>query len=384
MTPLVYILAQWLEMEGFPKGRPKVIKPDQLNMDTLKTFDYFFIKVKITEVGIRRKFPLLSVINKESGVRDWTNDLVGKDIYLSSVSLQDAITYQKIKFDIIEGYYYNEGFNNKINSVIRELFNKRLEAKKEKNPIQAIYKELMNSSYGKNGLKPIDDELKVVTKKDLDHELITNYNKINSVMNINGTYKYAVNSKKAINDHFNNIHCSVLILDWSKRIMNEVMTLAEDLGYDISYQDTDSMHIGKDNIDKLSIAYYDKFNRILIGKDMGQFHSDFEMVNHGISDNVYSKCLIALGKKCYFDELTTMKDGKEINDVHIRMKGIPNQSIYHYAETNNITIKDIYEKLYNGEEITFDLTCGNNKAIFEWNKNYYWSIKSEMYRKVKF
>ena len=30
-----------------------------------------------------------------------------------------------IKFEIVQGYYFNEGLNNKINSVIEELFNER-------------------------------------------------------------------------------------------------------------------------------------------------------------------------------------------------------------------------------------------------------------------
>lgn len=34
-----------------------------------------------------------------------------------------------------------------------------------------------------------------------------------------------------------------MILDQSKRLMNEVCCLAEDLGIDIYYTDTDSMHI---------------------------------------------------------------------------------------------------------------------------------------------
>ena len=37
----------------------------------------------------------------------------------------------------------------------------------------------------------------------------------------------------------------------SKRIMNEVMCTAEDIGIDIMYQDTDSMHLYKDDLGPL-------------------------------------------------------------------------------------------------------------------------------------
>jgi len=37
--------------------------------------------------------------------------------------------------------------------------------------------------------------------------------------------------------------------------MNEVMCLAEDLGIEIYYTDTDSMHIDKDGLDMLEIEF---------------------------------------------------------------------------------------------------------------------------------
>ena len=43
----------------------------------------------------------------------------------------------------------------------------------------------------------------------------------------------------------------------SKRIMNEVMCLAEDLGIMIYYQDTDSMHIPVDKVPMLEQKYKD-------------------------------------------------------------------------------------------------------------------------------
>ena len=59
--------------------------------------------------------------------------------------------------------------------------------------------------------------------------------------------------------------------------MNEVMCLAEDLGINIYYQDTDSMHIEHDKINLLADAYRKKYHRELIGEDtIGCFHNDFD------------------------------------------------------------------------------------------------------------
>lgn len=43
-----------------------------------------------------------------------------------------------------------------------------------------------------------------------------------------------------------------MILDMSKRIMNEVICLAEDLKIKLFYQDTDSIHIEIDKLDLLN------------------------------------------------------------------------------------------------------------------------------------
>ena len=59
--------------------------------------------------------------------------------------------------------------------------------------------------------------------------------------------------------------------------MNEVMTLAEDEGLNIWYQDTDSMHINYEEVELLALAFKSKCNRYLIGEDMSQFHIDFDL-----------------------------------------------------------------------------------------------------------
>ena len=78
-------------------------------------------------------------------------------------------------------------------------------------------------------------------------------------------------------NHFNYAHCGVEILSMSKGIMNEVMTLAEDEGLNIWYQDTDSMHINYEEVNLLACAFKAKYDRDLIGEEMSQFHIDFDL-----------------------------------------------------------------------------------------------------------
>ena len=43
--------------------------------------------------------------------------------------VQELIEYHKAEFGIIDGYYYNEGRNNTINNVIKDLYDLRKEFK---------------------------------------------------------------------------------------------------------------------------------------------------------------------------------------------------------------------------------------------------------------
>ena len=83
--------------------------------------------------------------------------------------------------------------------------------------------------------------------------------------------------------------------------MNEVITLADGKIY---YQDTDSLHIKEKDIEVLATDFKKKYRRVLIGKQMGQFHSDFESKLPELKDKkLYSERFISLGKKSYIDKL---------------------------------------------------------------------------------
>jgi len=167
----------------------------------------------------------------------------------------------------------------------------------------------------------------------------------------------------------------------SKRIMNEVMCLGEDLKLNMYYQDTDSIHIDNHSVPILAKEFEKKYNKNLIGKGMGQFHTDFDMDN--AAGEIIAKNSIFLGKKCYIDELESKdKDGNIINDYHIRMKGIPNDCILHKAKELNISPLDIYEYLYDNNYIDFDLV--SVKPKFEMRKNMTIRNRLSFTRKIKF
>ena len=388
-------------MEGFLKGSPKVINNFEPNK-----YDGYFIQIKINKVNIKRKFPLLNYKNND-GIRVFSNDMVGKIIYVDKTTLEDLIEFHGIEYDFIRGYYYDEGFNTKSKEVIQKLFDTRLKykdmvyIKDEKNevikiyntkkewknsihknhnekliqfgnPIQEIYKLLMNSSYGKSALKPVKIESKYINEEDYTKTIIRYYNFIKEIVKINDNmYKFTF--YKSLDEHFNNVHIGSSILSYSKRIMSRVMCLAEDLNLNIYYTDTDSIHIDYDDVNILQKAYNKKYNTELIGKNIGQFHIDFDDKLQGVKCiDVHSDYLIALGKKMYIDRLVgyDIKTNKKMIDYHIRLKGISNQSILYTARKNyNGEVIKLYEDLLKGNKVEFDLLCGGMKCSFEMNNN---------------
>ena len=356
---------------GILLGLPKVLQNNELTYDFLKKQDGYFIQIRIKSIGKHRDFPLISKFT-DKGVRLFNNNMENEVIYIDKISLEDLIEFQEVSFEVIRGYYFNEGRNNKLKEVITFLFNQRLIAKAEKNPIEQIYKLLMNSSYGKSILKPVENKIKVFNNKSSLLKFLSNhFNLIKETVRITNNKKeeynkYYVKLSKHIGKHMNSVHFGCEILSMSKRIMNEVMCTAEDIGLQIYYQDTDSMHISNNDVKILSEYYNKKYNRELIGKKMGQFHVDFDL-DGAITSSIRATDTIILGKKCYIDKLIGQdNEGNDIHGYHVRMKGVTNNSIMYTAKGD---LMDLYSKLYNGDTIAFDLCCGGSVKMFNFHND---------------
>ena len=164
----------------------------------------------------------------------------------------------------------------------------------------------------------------------------------------------------------------------TKRIMNEVMCLAFDLGCHIYYQDTDSMHIEVDDLPKLVKAYNDKYNRELIGSNLGQFHSDFPTIN-GHDEMPKAIESYFLMKKMYIDKL---QDSTGEIDFMIRGKGLTQASIHYAAEYfHSSNFMNLYKSIYEGKSQIFDLTKG--QPCFSMNKNMTVSTRKTFTRSIK-
>ena len=385
---------------GFLTGAPKIWNERiGTNVESLnKNAHGYFLKIKVHTVGRKYRFPITR-IKGENGNR-WTNDLEDQEIYVDRFTLEDLERFSGITYTIIQGYYFDQERNDTINKVIRKLFNMRLKYKDEKNDAcQLCIKLLMNSCYGVTGLKPIDVDIRYVNEGEAKDKFIdTHFNRIKSFTQMNNR-EWRFELYKEIDTHYNRQHVACEILSVSKNIMNEVMCLAEDVGGSIFYTDTDSMHIDSsyvegENDSILGKAFYRKYGRELIGKNLGQFHTDFDFQSS--YQNVNGKLVkcekkqqgdivatesIFLGKKSYIDRLEDRDGNKDI--FHIRMKSIPAKCIQHKVSTayGGDAMK-MFRDLFDGKTVSFDMTAGGN-VMFKVNKNHTMSSVS-MIRKVRF
>lgn len=396
-----------VRLKGFLKGLPKVIQKDQLNKEFLSRQDGYFIKIKVLDVGVRRKMPLLSY--KLNDVRMFSNDLKNQIIYVDNIALEDFETFQNGTYEILQGYYFNEGFNPKIKEVVQNLTETRNKFKKEGNPAQEAIKLLVNSSYGRTIMKPISKEIKIFnTTEEYNTFVRRNFNQIGSIDIISGNEKDKYCKRKvevtqAIYIHQSIPHVGVQILSMSKRIMNEVICLAEDNKIRIYYQDTDSMHIEDNKVKLLSKLFNDKYGRELTGKNLGQFHCDFADwkkakmdTKEGQLNDIVSVKSLFLGKKAYIDVLRgTNNEGEYEYDYHMRLKGISESSILQKCKDLNKTPYELYDIMYSKKtyyqdgikyengEIIFDL-CTETKSVFKFDRNFNIRSLDKFERKVTF
>jgi hypothetical protein len=370
-----------LKFKGILKGTPKIIKNEEEFEKNKDEWSGFFIKCQIENINKHYDFPLL--MSKEEGINKYDDkDTKNKIYYFDNYYYQDVKrAYPDIKINFIKGYYFNDGYNTKINELIQILFDYRNEMKKIKNPLQEIIKLIMNSIYGKSLLKANDEEVifkRFDNNNDINKYIIRNMNHLKETNINNNNNMCKIIKNKDICDHFSLVHFGINILSYSKLLMNNLKILAYDNKLNIYYQDTDSIHITNKDLLKLEKLYKDTYNKALIGTKLGEFHNDFEL--NGTNENIYSTHSIILGKKAYVDELINIKTNE--TGYHIRLKGIPSQVIINYCDKKKINIIDLYKKLYNGESIIFDLNDG--RINFKKDKNYNYSNNTNLNKIIKF
>jgi len=382
-----------LEM-GIPKGLAKKIINFNINED------YFIARFKITAINKKQQNPFIAV-KTDDGLK-YINEITEPIIVtIDKITLEDYINFHQIEYEFIDGVYWNEGFNKTMGDLIFELFTARVEYKQlmkklkdtsdeysKCNILQEIIKLMMNSSYGKTIINKSDTKTYFIyntvegkeNNQNIDSYVCNNFNTIKGYVQINDNQTQV--TRNEIDVSYNLAHVGVLILSYSKRIMNEVMGLASDNKIDIYYQDTDSMHLKNKDISKLEELFFNKYNRQIRGENMSQFHSDFKLGGSKKGVEVVAVKSLFLGKKSYIDVLQSENDkGEIINGYHMRMKGISESALKYASEKYfNGDYFKLYEHLSKGGQQEFILNPYKYSVSFEYVKG---GIRSRDYQEFK-
>ena len=351
-----------------------LMKEDQIYSTEDKYISFMIIHVKILKVNKKRKFPLLSYHQKCINI--YTNEVEGMEMYLTSIEVEDFLKYQNGEVEFIDCIYWKGDKDIRMSQFIEKQYNLRRDYKKVGNPIQEVLKLFMNSAYGKTIQKDIKEEYSFKNNKECETFLKHNFGRIKEVIKLNEN-SYWVKLEGTKEPLTVPCHIGALILGMSKRIMNEVICTAEDNDIPIYYQDTDSIHMNKNDVIRLEKLFIEKYHRKLIGSEMGQFHIDFPLVK---GKEPVSKRSIFLGKKAYLDCLYNEDGDKQ---YFIRMKGVPEDVIINTCDDMEISVEELYERMYEGNEIDFNL-LNSDKPKFEFTKDFQIMVREKFSRKVKF
>ena len=354
---------------GILLGIPHVLDADAIlafHETNGAEYDGFVVRINVSRVGRRLRFPLLTRLTP-GGSRTFSNDLINTPLVVDRVQLEDLIEWQQIEYTVLEGIYWNSGRTVGIGESARFLFARRLELKREHNPAQLVYKLLMNSAYGRLIRRPILTTAKyfhTIHKANVSAlaQALAHASKNFEWMEYLRAYDDSyciVKMKLQVYSHWTVGHVGSEILSMSKRVMNRVMAFAETLPkpVPIFYQDTDSMHLFRADLERLIVCYRERYGKEIVGTDLGQFHPDFP---DGFD---HSEEFVVLGKKAYAHVLRSTTHPDRVHHM-TRLKGVPGAAVLEMCASLGCTPIELFRQLLDPDDSReFNLLAGGRIAL---------------------
>ena len=357
-------MARLCQEHGVAKGK---MHRGTCNIADYRNKSHYIVRILVNKLNRDCTVPHIGVKNKD-GVLKYSNDIIGEEIYIDKYALEDLEKYQQVDYQVIEGIYWNDGYNTKIGALANKLHDERCKHKKSNPAFGNVLKLLMNSIYGKTIMKKSQEKTLFISAKQVeDGYLYNNFGILKEYERVTvNCYKVVLQD---FDDSYSLNHVGSSILSTSKVIMNEVFYIMDEQKLPMFYTDTDSIHMLDADVTKLADGYRAHFNRDLIGKNLGQFHSDFDL--KGAVGDPTSIWNVSLGPKCYLDVLKgKTEDGTDIYSTHIRLKGVTeagiDAKINEYKQTSYIErAKALFTDLAKGKEIEFTLNP-TDKVMMEY------------------
>ena len=106
-------------MPGIPRGIPNVI-PDGISHEDLMNYDTFFAEINITSLVPKssRPYRFGHVFKRnDAGSKIFCNE-TADHYFVDKITLLDLMEFYDVEYQLIRGYYFNDGFNDSINEFI--------------------------------------------------------------------------------------------------------------------------------------------------------------------------------------------------------------------------------------------------------------------------
>lgn len=207
--------------------------------------------------------------------------------------------------------------------------------------------------------------------------------------------KSAIELRLATSEHFNRCHIASLVLAMSKRIMTRSFDAMQNVGARVLYTDTDSSFMLSKDMPRVEAEYLRREGSPMTDSHATKiaFAADPEKTEQDLEEalveppkalgrlsgdlkidgckNVSGAKGIFVGKKFYaVAQVGQDKEtGKWVRADKLRGKGVPSPAITDAAQRLKTTEMGIYERMFKGEEIYFDMRAGQ-RANMRLGNNY--------------
>lgn len=251
-------------MRGIPKGAPKPFY-DKIPDDS----NYAFIQVNISNIK-----------NDKLGRYGFIHEGVN---FIDSVLYNELLKYVDCDIKIINGYYFNEGFNDKINLLSKILYQLRSDEKLNK-----LGKNLLSSLYGKSLQNSQQFIIRFVQREKLNEFIATHGNFIYEMTKNKKNDIYTVKLLKSLNLNYNLPHFGVQVLSESRKRMNDIINYCHEQEISIYAIKTDSFVIPNDRLKDFEQKYK-------LGHELGMFKIEYEAEHVKFTSKTTYKAILTDG-----------------------------------------------------------------------------------------
>ena len=245
----------YTQFSGIPCGKPKILNEFNPN----NNFADYYIYIDIKAMKCKHNEERFSTIQQ-----------LGPN-FLHKTIFENLLKHYDIEYEFISGYYFDEGFNDNIKRLALDLYTIRDEFKAKNDRINAAFKGILNTLWGKCTYK--QKKLRNITKSidEVRNFVNMNFDFIFQSRQLNEN-SVSFSITKPLSLEYGIPQFSTSILSFSRSYMNDIYFKASDMNIPIYYSNTDCCLLDRENIDKLGI----------IGDELGKFKVEYENISRAI------------------------------------------------------------------------------------------------------